>query len=225
MSAACARKKINTRPRMVGSFRCATLVGTPHKSGREFVCEILLARKTRRALLGSRARFSENQDPELPRCDQWNSDRVEAVAQSVEMLNTFGEEHHVRAHLHRLLDLARCELPGTLSASAGRERAGDRMRNRGSREMGYGPSEFLRAEGDLPTRRSVCKVMMGLTASERLLFERVIEAAVDEAFERDVELTVTDVTVRLLSAYDRGIRDEEELKNAIVFNGLKSYIH
>ncbi len=67
--------------------------------------------------------------------------------------------------------------------------------------------------------------MMGLTANERLLFERVIEAVVDEAFERDVELTVTDVTVRLLSAYDRGIRDEEELKNAIVFNGLKSYIH
>ncbi len=67
--------------------------------------------------------------------------------------------------------------------------------------------------------------MMGLTASERLLFERVVEAAVDEAFERDIELSVTEVTVRLLSAYYRGTRDEEDLKYAIVFNNLKSYVH
>ncbi len=67
--------------------------------------------------------------------------------------------------------------------------------------------------------------MMGLTASERLLFERIVEAAVQEARERDVELSVTDVTVRLLSAYDRGIRDDEDLKYAIVFNNLKSYLH
>ena len=66
---------------------------------------------------------------------------------------------------------------------------------------------------------------MGLTASERVLFERIVEAAVQEALERDVELSVTDVTVRLLSAYDRGIRDEEDLKYAIVLNNLKSYVH
>lgn len=66
--------------------------------------------------------------------------------------------------------------------------------------------------------------MMGLTPSERLLFQKVIEAAVEEAYERDVELTVADVTVRLLCAYDCGIRDEEELKDAVIFNELNVYL-
>jgi hypothetical protein len=62
--------------------------------------------------------------------------------------------------------------------------------------------------------------MNGLTASERLLFAKVAEDAVTEACERNVELTVADVTVRLLCAYERGIRDEQELKDAVIFNDL-----
>jgi hypothetical protein len=67
--------------------------------------------------------------------------------------------------------------------------------------------------------------MMGLTASERLLFQKVAEESISEAFERNVKLTVADVTVRLLCAYERGIRDEGELKDAVLYNNLKVYLH
>jgi hypothetical protein len=67
--------------------------------------------------------------------------------------------------------------------------------------------------------------MIGLTASDRLLFEKVVEAAVEEACERDFELCVAEVTVRLLWAYDCGIRDEDELKDAVLYNKLKVYLH
>ena len=91
--------------------------------------------------------------------------------------------------------------------------------------MGYGPSQLLRAEGDLSARRSIRKIMIGLTDSERLLFQKVAEDAVEEAFERQVDLTVADVTVRLLCAYERGIRDEGELKDAVLYNELRVYLH
>jgi hypothetical protein len=65
----------------------------------------------------------------------------------------------------------------------------------------------------------------GLTASERLLFQTVIDATVEEAAERQIDLTVADVTLRLLCAFERGIRDEEELKNAVMFNDLRVYLH
>ena len=67
--------------------------------------------------------------------------------------------------------------------------------------------------------------MNGLTASERLLFQTVIDATFEEAFERQIELTVADVTLRLLCAFERGIRDEEELKDAVMFNNLRVYLH
>ena len=59
--------------------------------------------------------------------------------------------------------------------------------------------------------------MNGLTASERLLFQKVAEDAIEEAYERQLELTVADVTLRLLCAYERGIRDEEELKDSVIY--------
>ena len=67
--------------------------------------------------------------------------------------------------------------------------------------------------------------MNGLTASERLLFQTVIDATVEEAAERQIELTVSDVTLRLLCAFERGIRDEGELKDAVMFNDLRVYLH
>ena len=70
-----------------------------------------------------------------------------------------------------------------------------------------------------------CSVVNGLTASERLLFQTVIDATVEEAAERQIELTVADVTLRLLCAFERGIRDEEELKDAVMFNDLRVYLH
>ena len=67
--------------------------------------------------------------------------------------------------------------------------------------------------------------MNGLTSSERLLFQKVAEEAVTEAFERQVALTVADVTLRLLCAYEHGIRDEEGLKDAVIYNNLNVYLH
>jgi hypothetical protein len=67
--------------------------------------------------------------------------------------------------------------------------------------------------------------MNSLTASERLLFQKVAEDAVAEAFERQVVLTVADVTLRLRCAYERGIRDEEGLKDAVIYNNLNVYLH
>ena len=77
----------------------------------------------------------------------------------------------------------------------------------------------------MPTRRSVRKIMSDLSASERILFRKVVDDAVAEALERDLELTVEDVTLRLLCAYERGIRDENELKDAVVYNNPKVYLH
>jgi len=76
----------------------------------------------------------------------------------------------------------------------------------------------------MPARRPVRKIMNGLTASERRLFAKVAEDAFSEACERNVELAVADVTVRLLWAYERGIRDEQELKDAVIFNDLNVYL-
>ena len=91
--------------------------------------------------------------------------------------------------------------------------------------MGYRASELLRAEGDLPTGRAVCEIMNGLTESERLLFQKVAEDVIEEAFERQVVLTIADVTVRLLCAYERGVRDEGKLKDAVLYNELRVYLH
>jgi hypothetical protein len=63
---------------------------------------------------------------------------------------------------------------------------------------------------------------MTLTPSERLLFQKVAEDAIEEAYERQVEISVADVTVRLLCAYEQGIRDEGELK--VLYNELHRQI-
>ncbi len=63
-----------------------------------------------------------------------------------------------------------------------------------------------------------------LSNSEQLLVEKVIDSAVEEAVERQIELTAADLTLRLLCAYERGIRDEDELKDAILFNDARVYL-
>jgi hypothetical protein len=47
---------------------------------------------------------------------------------------------------------------------------------------------------------------------------RAVELALAEADEREIELTAAQISARLFSAYDRGVRDEEALKDATVFN-------
>ena len=54
---------------------------------------------------------------------------------------------------------------------------------------------------------------------------RAVELALVEASEREIELTAPQITARLFSAYDRGVRDEDELRDAIIFNFPTVYLH
>jgi len=66
--------------------------------------------------------------------------------------------------------------------------------------------------------------MDGLTVIERHFLLEVIDAALAEALDRQIELTPAEVTLRLICAYECGIRDVEELKDAIVFNDLRVHL-
>ncbi len=93
--------------------------------------------------------------------------------------------------------------------------------------MGKRSPELLHSESDVPAGRTFRKVvtaMYKLPANERQFFERVVDAVVAEAIERHIELIPAVVTLRLLCAYERGMRDEEELKDAVLFNGVKVYL-
>jgi hypothetical protein len=54
---------------------------------------------------------------------------------------------------------------------------------------------------------------------------RAVELALIEADEREIELTAPQIASRLFSAYDRGVRDEGELMEAIVFNRPAVHLH
>jgi hypothetical protein len=54
---------------------------------------------------------------------------------------------------------------------------------------------------------------------------RAVQLALVEAEEREIELTSSEISSRLFSAYDRGVRDEHELKDAIVFNLPVVHLH
>ena len=56
------------------------------------------------------------------------------------------------------------------------------------------------------------------------LLHEAIGAAIEEATERDIELTVTDLTVRLFDAYVLGERDPQKLVEAVLFSSVK-YVH
>ena len=53
---------------------------------------------------------------------------------------------------------------------------------------------------------------------------RAVELALVEAAEREIELTASEITSRLFNAYERGVRDEDELKDAIVLNFPTVYL-
>jgi len=54
---------------------------------------------------------------------------------------------------------------------------------------------------------------------------RTVELALAEAEEREIELTVAEISARLFCAFDRGVRDEHELKDAILFNVPIVHLH
>ncbi|MEO8422101.1 MAG: hypothetical protein ABI457_12995 [Hyphomicrobium sp.] len=52
-----------------------------------------------------------------------------------------------------------------------------------------------------------------------------IETALDEAVERGMNLSLSDITVRLFEAYVMGERDPDKLADAVVFDSARRLIH
>jgi hypothetical protein len=55
--------------------------------------------------------------------------------------------------------------------------------------------------------------------------QSAIETALDEAVERGMNLTLTDITVRLFEAYVMGERDPDKLADAVVFDNSNRQVH
>ena len=55
--------------------------------------------------------------------------------------------------------------------------------------------------------------------------QSAIETALDEAVERGMTLSLSDITVRLFEAYVMGERDPDKLADAVVFDHSKRLIH
>ena len=52
-----------------------------------------------------------------------------------------------------------------------------------------------------------------------------VDVALSEAADREMDLSVADITVRLLDAYLMGERDPKKLADAIVFNPTSGYVN
>jgi hypothetical protein len=55
--------------------------------------------------------------------------------------------------------------------------------------------------------------------------QMAIETALDEAVERGMNLSLSDITVRLFEAYVMGERDPDKLADAVVFDSGRRLIH
>ena len=55
--------------------------------------------------------------------------------------------------------------------------------------------------------------------------QSAIETALDEAVERGMTLSLSDITVRLFEAYVMGERDPDKLADAVVFDHSTRLIH
>lgn len=64
-----------------------------------------------------------------------------------------------------------------------------------------------------------------LTDEDLEILDLAIDAALMEAAERDLELTVADITLRLFEAYLSGERDPERLADAVVFNAGNHWLN
>ena len=67
---------------------------------------------------------------------------------------------------------------------------------------------------------------MSIVTSEDFEAMRIaVDVALSEAAERQMDLSVADITVRLLDAYLMGERDPKKLADAIVFNTGNRYLN
>ena len=64
-----------------------------------------------------------------------------------------------------------------------------------------------------------------LTSEDLEALHTAIEEALMEAAERDMELSLADIAVRLFGAYAMGERDPEKLADAVVFNTQNRYLN
>lgn len=64
-----------------------------------------------------------------------------------------------------------------------------------------------------------------LSNEELEALQTAIEMALDEAVERGMNLSLTDITVRLFEAYVMGERDPDKLADAVVFDTGKRLLH
>ncbi|KAB2937228.1 MAG: hypothetical protein K8F92_21165 [Hyphomicrobium sp.] len=64
-----------------------------------------------------------------------------------------------------------------------------------------------------------------ITSEDFQALRIAINAALVEVGEREMELSVADITLRLLDAYLMGERDPKKLADAIVFNTAKGYVN
>ena len=64
-----------------------------------------------------------------------------------------------------------------------------------------------------------------LSNEELEALQIAIEMALDEAVERGMNLSLSDITVRLFEAYAMGERDPDKLADAVVFDSGRRLIH
>jgi hypothetical protein len=69
-------------------------------------------------------------------------------------------------------------------------------------------------------------VYLSVISNEELeALQDAIEIALTEASERGMNLSVTDITVRLFEAYVMGERDPDKLADAVIFAARPQQIH
>jgi hypothetical protein len=64
-----------------------------------------------------------------------------------------------------------------------------------------------------------------VTSEDFIALRCAVDVALSEAAEREMDLSVADITVRLLDAYLMGERDPKKLADAIVFNTVSGYVN
>jgi hypothetical protein len=64
-----------------------------------------------------------------------------------------------------------------------------------------------------------------VTSEDFITLRGAVDVALSEAAERDMDLSVANITVRLLDAYLMGERDPKKLADAIVFNPTSGHVN
>ena len=64
-----------------------------------------------------------------------------------------------------------------------------------------------------------------VTSEDFIALRCAVDVALSEAAEREMDLSVADITVRLLDAYLMGERDPKKLADAIVLDPVRGYVN